>query len=272
MLTRLQFIMGMDLMYERMPKKKWYIILDDDTFLIKPSLELFLSHLNPKHPYYIGNAVGDYKGRFAHGGSGVLISGAAMQRLFNHPDIVKSAYLNSLDETWGDKLVATTLQQVGVYIDERYNHHFNGESPELTRVTADRFCSPLISFHGLRGPGQMAAVGRTLATVRDPVLWGDLWQLFGPYAIQDLAREPAQRGQDHVGAGTEDERTKVWEGVETSEECRRRCGGSCLAWTWEEDKGRCLASPWMLIGSDGARGKTSGVNWSRVERLLWHCS
>src|SRR6478609_11513054 len=102
--------MGMEMLYQKMPQKKWYIILDDDTFLVKPSLQLFLDRLNSREPHYIGNAVGDYKGRFAHGGSAVIISGEAMRRLFSRPDIVARSYIASLDETWGDKLVATTLQ------------------------------------------------------------------------------------------------------------------------------------------------------------------
>ena len=120
----------MELLYKQMPHKKWYIILDDDTYLITPSIELLLSHLDPREAQYIGNAVGDYRGRFAHGGSAVLLTGEAMKRLFSRPNIVAEAYLESLDETWGDRLVATTFQKLGVYLDERHSHYFNGEWPE----------------------------------------------------------------------------------------------------------------------------------------------
>ncbi|KJZ73503.1 hypothetical protein HIM_07059 [Hirsutella minnesotensis 3608] len=167
-----QFIMGMELAYRRLPLKKWYMILDDDTYLVKPSLELLLSHLDPDKPQYIGNAVGDYKGRFAHGGSAVLLSGSAMKALFSRPDVVARAYVNSLDETWGDRLVATTLQKVAVYINEGYSHYFNGERPEMTRIRGDRICSPIVSFHGLREPGAMARAGERLGGVKQPVLCG----------------------------------------------------------------------------------------------------
>lgn len=265
--------MGMELAYRRMPHKKWYIILDDDTFVVKPSLELLLSHLDPTEPHYIGNAVGDYKGRFAHGGSAVLLSGEAMRVLFSRPDVVASAYVESLDETWGDRLVATTLQKVGIYLDERYSHYFNGEAPEMTRIRRDRVCSPIVSFHGLRQPGAMADVGRALAGAEKPVLWGHLWALFGRQPMEAYAEKPSRPG-DHVGP--RDEQTRTWKGVGSDDGCRKKCEGSggawCLAWAYDAGGRVCHGSPWMIIGEEetGA-GVVSGINWKKAEPLMQQC-
>lgn len=85
-----------------MPHQKWYIMLDDDTYLVDPSLLLVLGHIDPAVPHYIGNAIGDYKGRFAHGGSAVVLSQAAMHLLFSqNPDVVSAAHLESLTARWG---------------------------------------------------------------------------------------------------------------------------------------------------------------------------
>ncbi|KND94808.1 hypothetical protein TOPH_00240 [Tolypocladium ophioglossoides CBS 100239] len=272
-LDALKFIMGMEFAYKRMPHKKWYIILDDETYLVKPSLELLLSHLDPTEPHYIGNAVGDYKGRFAHGGSAVLLSGEAMKVLLSRPDVVASAYVGSLDETWGDRLVATTLQKVGIYIDERYCHYFNGEAPEMTRIRKDRACSPIVSFHGLRKPGAMVDVGRALAGVKKPVLWGHLWELFGRQPMEAYAKKPFRPG-DHVGP--RDEQTKTWKGVGGDDECRKRCegsgGGWCLAWVYDAAASVCHGSPWMIIGEEKTGdGVVSGINWKKAEPLMHRC-
>ncbi|KAH7023175.1 hypothetical protein EDB80DRAFT_32566 [Ilyonectria destructans] len=271
-LDALKFIMGMELIYKQMPYKKWYIILDDDTFLIRPSLELLLSHLDPKKALYIGNAVGDYKGRFAHGGSGILISGVAMRLLFEHPGVVEEAYAESMSETWGDRLVATTLQKLGIYLEESYNHHFNGEPPSITRIWGDRFCSPLVSFHGLRNPGEMVHVGKTLATVDEPVLWRDVWEMFGGSPISELANLQTQLSADHVGKA--DEHTRTWGDMQSASACQAKCkehGRWCMAWTYEPDAKRCNLSPWLLLGADEATQKTSGVNWPKVKKLLGTC-
>jgi hypothetical protein len=265
----------MDLLFHEMPDKKWYIILDDDTYLVRPSLRLLLNHLDHQQPLYIGNAVGDYRGRFAHGGSGVVLSGEAMRRLFSSPDVVKRAYVESLDETWGDKLVATTLQKVGVYLDERFNHHFNGEYPTITRIAADRFCSPIVSFHGLRQPGEMAEVGRALGSLSQPLLWSQVWDVFGRYPVDDLAQESAQVDQDHVGGGGDVGKSRTWRGVPNAEACQARCEGdkgTCLAWTFVPVEGRCTTSSWMIIGNDDARGKISGVNWQSLDAMRRRCT
>lgn len=288
--------MGMEMLYTKMPSKKWYIILDDDTFLIQPSLHLLLRHLDPSLPHYLGNAVGDYKGRFAHGGSAILLSAPAMRRLFvENPGVVSGAYAESLTETWGDRLVATTLQKVGVYLDEKYSHHFNGERPGETRIRGDRLCSPLVSFHGLRGEGEMRRVGGVLAGEGEAVLWGDVWRLFGgedeefdaPEAREMAGRKTARpaakmvgprRSADHVGRPNE--QTRTWAGVETAGACREQCEGPerrwCLAWTYEMGTKRCNLSPWVLVGEGGtssSRGqmKRSGVNWPKVKELYRGC-
>ncbi|KPM40934.1 hypothetical protein AK830_g5593 [Neonectria ditissima] len=267
-----QFIMGMEMIYKQMPYKKWYIILDDDTFLIRPSLELLLSHLDPKKAQYIGNAVGDYKGRFAHGGSGILISGVAMRLLFEHPGIVEEAYAESMSETWGDRLVATTLQKLGITIEESYNHHFNGEPPSITRIWGNRFCAPLVSFHGLRNPGEMAHVGKTLATIEEPVRWRDVWELFGGSPMTELASPETQLSADHVGEP--DEHTRTWGDMQSPKACQAKCqehGRWCLAWTYDTDTLKCNLSPWVLLGADAATQKSSGVNWPKVKTLLGAC-
>ncbi|PFH61706.1 hypothetical protein XA68_16506 [Ophiocordyceps unilateralis] len=271
-LDALKFISGLELAHTHMPHKKWYMILDDDTYLVRPSLELLLSHLNPAEAQYLGNVVGDYKGRFAHGGSAVLLSGEALRSLFRRADVVSRAYAESLDETWGDRLVATTLHKVGIYVKERYAHHFSGETPELARLGGDRLCSPIVSFHGLRGPGAMASVGRRLGGETEPVVWGQLWTLFADHPLERYGRSPFLKG-DHVGH--RNEHTKTWPGVDDEDACRRRCEHTaaawCLAWTFEPQSGECHASPWATIGEGGAATGVSGINWKSLEPLARRC-
>ncbi|KAK1240836.1 hypothetical protein MKX07_006269 [Trichoderma sp. CBMAI-0711] len=272
-LDALKFITGMELAYRLMPQKKWYTILDDDTFLIGPSLHLLLSHLDPAKPQYIGNAVGDYKSRFAHGGSGIVLSQETMRRLFSNPGIVAQSHVDSLDETWGDRLVGTTLIKLGIYLDERYSHYFNGEPPAMARVQGDRFCSPIVSLHGIRKPGAMEAVGQALSDRQQPVLWANLWQLFAASSLDDAAREPVRQMRDHVGPAGED--TTTWQGIASAEACRSKCQGSrsCLAWTFDTKTRACRTSPWMVIG-DGSGAETeeeSGLDWQTVESLMRHC-
>lgn len=223
-------------------------------------------------PQYIGNPVGDFKGRFAHGGSAVLISRAAMHRLFRqHPKAVAAAYREALTETWGDKLVATTLIKVGVYLDERYARLFNGEPPPLTRIRPDRFCAPLVGFHGLADPAQMRNATEVLKGIDEVVLWSDVWSIFGgPNISADAKEEPATRDADYVGRV--DETTKVVKGVGEAEKCSARCASDpkCLAWTWTSADSTCKMAPSMILGTK-SEGGFSGINAPRAQQLLGRC-
>ncbi|TQW10581.1 hypothetical protein V2A60_005190 [Cordyceps javanica] len=263
-LDALKFAPGMELMYKTMPDKKWYLILDDDTFVVKSTLNLLLTHLNPENAHYIGNAVGDFRGRFAHGGSAIVLSGEAMRRLFRRRDVVRQAYVESLDEKWGDKLVATTFLKLGIYLEERYSHHFNGESPEETRITSDKYCSPIVSFHSLRTAAATTRVSKLVGLSTQPVRWGELMDIFRPAATGGL---------DHVGPA--DKQVKAWGMVKKASDCQHKCETEnskwCLAWTYDAGKEVCQASPWMVPGAGGSEGKVSGYSKAAVKQLQAGC-
>lgn len=234
-LDALKFIPSLELAWKTMPGKKWYIMQDDDTFIIRPSLYRFLEHLDASKGMYLGNAIGDYKTRFAHGGSSFILSHETMRSLFDdNPEVVSEAYVASIDETWGDKLIATTLNKIGVYISERYGHFFNGERPLITKASADRFCSPVVSFHGLAQPAQMKDVGKTFAQIEEPVFWKDLWEIYGQPDLNALGKNPIRSGQDHVGR--QDDITMI-NHAGSVDKCLSSCVSQpkkCLAWAWDK--------------------------------------
>ncbi|EJT81353.1 hypothetical protein GGTG_01336 [Gaeumannomyces tritici R3-111a-1] len=277
-LDAMKFIPAMELAWRTLPRRKWYLMLDDDTYIIRPSLQLLLGHMDSSRPIYLGNAVGDYKGRFAHGGSGIAISEAAMRRLFDErPDAVRAAYLDSLTETWGDRLVAHTLMKVGVYLEERYKHLFNGERPRATRIRADRFCAPLISFHALAQPPQMLEVGKTFRNVAEPVLWSELWGIYRQPDLNVFGELEVREGEDHVGP-PHDENMIIKKNVGSAERCLGYCIKStgCLAWRWEQEAKTCYLAPWFIIGErdKGAvkrEGVSSGINVRRIRSLQEGC-
>jgi len=254
-----------------MPHKKWYILLDDDTYVLNASLEVILGHLDPSVPHYIGNAVGDYKTRFAHGGSAVVFSQAAMDRIFiQNTEVVSAAHLESLDARWGDKLIAATAMKTGIYLEERYDRHFNGEPPRVTRIRGDRFCVPIVSFHKM-SPSQMHDVGQTFKDAADAVSWIDLWNIYKAPTLDSFLAEPSRSNWDHVGRL--DEATMTTNDVKTKGACLQIChshGSTCLAWTWEAGSMACHISPWITVG-EAAKDKFSGVNVPRAIRLLGEC-
>lgn len=219
-----------------------------------------------------------------------------MQALFapgNHRAVAR-ARRASLTETWGDRLLAEALLRLGVPVDEDASRFFNGEQPWASRLRPDRLCAPVATFHRLSTAGEMADVGRAFRDAADPVLWVDLWEMFAhrggagrlqdrppargarpsisqtasPHEYNEVA--PGRPGWDHVGSL--DEHTETLAGVGAALGCSRLCGSrrKCLAWTWDEDKGRCHMSPWVTVGRE-ALGMVSGLDVDRFRDLADEC-
>ncbi|KAG8165806.1 hypothetical protein KVR01_004358 [Diaporthe batatas] len=292
-LDAIKFLPGLELAYRAMPNSKWFILVDDDTYLIYPSLNSILGHFDPSVPHYLGNAVGDYRQRFAHGGSSIALSRATMQALFaaaNHRAVSKARQA-SLTETWGDRLLAGALLRLGVPVDEDASRFFNGEQPWASRLRPDRLCAPVATFHHLSTAGEMAGVGRVFRDTAEPVLWVDLWDMFSggdrlrgdraaytdrpsaslsSSAGRDDEVVPGRPGWDHVGPL--DEHTGTSTRVQDALGCSRLCSSAteCLAWTWDERLGLCHTSPWVTVGRE-AVGLRSGFNVDRFEGLAGEC-
>ncbi|CAK7236064.1 hypothetical protein SCUCBS95973_009478 [Sporothrix curviconia] len=274
-LDAMKFISSLELAYTTFPDKKWYILTDDDTYLVRPSLRQFLGQFAPEDAHYLGNAVGGWEGRFAHGGSGVLISQGAMRRLFvDRPAVVTQMHHVALTTGMGDSLLSHTMMQIGAYVAEQHSLFFSGETPTTTKLKPDRFCMPILSFHGLRSDDATLQVDRVLRQAEDrPTLWLDIWRLYGgpELASPDL---PAFRADwDYVGRL--DEYTTSIEEVGDEQACFQQCVGgrhksSCLAWVWEAERKVCHLSPWMIIGEHTA-GRTTGLNPARVQEMVKAC-
>jgi hypothetical protein len=258
-----------------MPYKNWYLLVDDDTYMVQDSIKLLLERLNPNKEYYIGNPVGNWLCRFAHGGSSVIMSGATLRRLFSpgNRHIIAQAHRESMTETWGDRLLAATLIRIGIYLDETYMNLFNGERPAISWIRADRFCAPVVSFHGHADPEDMRRTGETLRnTTRKIVRWLDIWDLHSAPPPESFRKTPLRRDWDHVGRL--DERSWTTTDQEDAEACRVACrmipGQQCLAWTWDEKERKCHRAPWMIVGSK-AEGKITGLNEEHVFKLAKAC-
>lgn len=247
-------------------------MVDDDTYLIPQTLEPLLEHLDPSNSHYIGNAVGDYRARFAHGGSGVILSQAAVHRLFAHPEIVSAAHRESLDEVWGDRLLAMALARVGVYLDETYTSFFDGDRLWRAKVTEGRLCSPVVSFHRLSTPELMRAVDLVMRDVKPGIVrWADLWELVQAPAFDSPVWVAGREDLDHVGEL--DDVTVTVDDVRTAEECAQVCQRQrkdYLAWTWEPTTLACHFAPWMIPGVQ-AVGKVSGINAPVVQAIAERC-
>ena len=93
---------GFKLLYEKYPDKEWYIMLDDDTYLLPMNLKNALRGKNPDKEWYLGapnvfvgcDGVKEFGGgpEFAHGGTGIFISRGAMKKMYGIVDTCIEKY------------------------------------------------------------------------------------------------------------------------------------------------------------------------------------
>lgn len=96
------------------PQVQWFVFMDGDSYMLLDNLMDYLSTLDPARPYYIGNHQVLGEASFAHGGSGVVLSRAAMNASVGaHPHAVHGLERETLDVCCGDFMVAELLRRYG---------------------------------------------------------------------------------------------------------------------------------------------------------------
>lgn len=135
----------------RMSKRKWFLFIDTDTWIEWDNLFAFLEHLNPSKELYMGSPVWQDT-IFAHGGSGYVLSYAALEALntrkqeeFGSPFFSQYG-VDVPNLCCGDWALAQALKDRGIHI-KGYWPMFNGEIAATMSYDSEHWCEPVISLH-----------------------------------------------------------------------------------------------------------------------------
>lgn len=100
------------------PNYDWYLYVDADSYVSWPTLVQWLKHLDPTTKYYLGSEalLGDFP--FAHGGSGYLVSNAAMKSFFDGKTGVANQWdQRAMSECCGDFVFAMAMKnETDIYV------------------------------------------------------------------------------------------------------------------------------------------------------------
>lgn len=183
------------------PNKKWYVLLDDDTYIFLENFARYILQDGMDDvPIYTGKVFymsrcggferdGSWKankseprGVFAHGGSGIVMNGLAMTRLY--PAIIQC--MRDYTPCWaGDIQVGLCLRRTGVFVRKTgthsYDRHFTPFCP--SKALADRRYSSRwksedepLSFHKIEEHEQkhVSDFERKVALKGDTVVYSEL--------------------------------------------------------------------------------------------------
>lgn len=139
------------------PKEcEWFLMIDADTYIMFDNLINWLAKYNGKNNYHLfGSAAYVDSESFAHGGSGIVISRAAVEdSIGKDPNLVYKYKNQTFDECCGDLMVARMLRDtlnitVFTGFDDDYFSVFQGNPIWEIDFFNKKWCQPILSFHHL---------------------------------------------------------------------------------------------------------------------------
>jgi hypothetical protein len=135
---------------------KWYVYIEDDTFIFWENVLAYLESLDEEKVAYYGAYSGEGEDTFAQGGSGIAFSGALVKKLFgdegegNGPTL--EMYGNETSKSCcGDIMLGKVLRDYGIKVNEG-GYGKVGWRPEpmwKTGFEKQKWCERVFTFHHL---------------------------------------------------------------------------------------------------------------------------
>lgn len=135
------------------PGYKWYIYMEDDNYFFWHSLYTWLaSSFDPTKPHFLGSPAAKLGEDFAHGGSGFMVSGAALSQTFGaDPSLADKYESYAAQHCCGDQVLSHIMKVSGV---PRYRGHDHTSFIGLQALPTWKmafgkwnWCSPLLNIH-----------------------------------------------------------------------------------------------------------------------------
>ncbi|CAJ2512082.1 Uu.00g077070.m01.CDS01 [Anthostomella pinea] len=143
--------------YQLRPNYEWYLFIDADSYVVMPSLVQWLRKLDSSKELYFGSVSLIDGLRFAHGGSGYLLSQAAMHKFVgSHPGIANQYDTRIRESCCGDHMLAIAINEtIGLKVKQTWPT-INGEKPHTIPFRSQQWCQPIVTMHHM-DPEEMSS-------------------------------------------------------------------------------------------------------------------
>ncbi|KAF2767284.1 hypothetical protein EJ03DRAFT_316077 [Teratosphaeria nubilosa] len=236
------------------PDAKWYVFQDADTYISWSNLRNWTSRMDHEQMIYLGSPAVIDEQVFAHGGSGYVLSKAAMRAVEEQYRNNQTFWDEFAANHWaGDCVLSWILSELGTGLTWGYPL-LQGKKPATLDFVNNRgydrrmWCYPAVSFHHVE-QDTIETLWRfeqvwTAEMPDQPMRFGDIflhWSL--PQALSGHRTDWDNYSGDIVNF---DER---WDEAQ----CRQRCQDDeeCLQWALSD--GVCKTSTWVALGESSAR-------------------
>jgi hypothetical protein len=154
-LDKFKFLPMVDKAMRYSPKSRWFVFIEADTYLMWPNVVEYLLKLDPSQDLYMGNPMYINDVLFAHGGSGFVISQAAMRKVTEHWRTRVAEYDKYTTESWaGDMVLGKALKDAGVELTQLFPH-LQGEPVSSfdhngSKIGRAPWCYAPMTYHHMR--------------------------------------------------------------------------------------------------------------------------
>lgn len=264
--------------WQLQPDQDWYIFIDADTYVIWDTLLRWMKRLDPAKVYYLGAKTSIAGSIFAHGGTGYILSRAAMQKIAVRNKGTAARWDPQIrKECCGDLVLAMAIKEYGIELTDA-SPTLDGHRPDNIPFDVNRWCHYLATMHhitpdlfdivaefeenredqsvsGERFCDTVAVVTDKTSYVQDAVTYIDVFNHFF------LGSIPTERGNwDNLSQGDQgllDARSK--------EDCKDACRRNkrCTQSLWDGE--RCIVEVDRVT-----IGKTRNDSDSKSYYSTWH--
>jgi hypothetical protein len=134
------------------PDIDWYVFIDADTYVFWSNLLLWLDTMDPTKKSYFGSEVIISGERFAHGGTGIVLSKAAMYEIaVTHNGTAARWDPKIHEQCCGDLVLGLALKEYGTELQDVWPL-MSGETPATMPFgpgTPEYLCRPALTMHHL---------------------------------------------------------------------------------------------------------------------------
>ena len=291
-LDRFKFLPMVYLARRKRPGAKWYVFVETDTFVSWDNLLRFLSQFDADAPLYLGSPLHspDDDSWFAYGGSGIVLSHAAIDRLLSQrkeesdgeelPEVyARQKWIDELKhDVYGESVLGKALHEAGVPLTGFYPLFYPMNLASISFGAPDGkgvWCEPVITMHKLsdgrqyqelaewemRGDAQQVSLTTRQAfeiqpdtEPLQPFLFRDLFAYVQPHNVSARADwDNLSRDEcEHASAHA------------SPDACRQACLAEprCLQFAFHHD--RCFTSPVVSLGGPRAPEALAGRDRDRT--------
>ncbi|KAF2760197.1 hypothetical protein EJ05DRAFT_275196 [Pseudovirgaria hyperparasitica] len=261
-LDKWKFLSSYKESYAKAPKAKWYFFMEPDTAVIWPNLLTWTRRLNPDREIYSGSQNSHGGVTFAHGGSGVLVSKAAMQRLMDEYDKMQDEWwLNVAAGCCGDVEMARNFLDVGISMTASFPL-IQGERLGTIDWNERHMCTPSVSWHHVNTREILDLWELMMAWVKEhgwekPLMFRDIFSMYVEKHVRERRDDWDNISDDWKYVKPKDEMEETWaeldelekKAVESFEDCRSACSAipTCRQFKWKV--GECYLGENIRVGT-----------------------